>query len=103
MPVALAPETVPAGAEPAGAARQRRERFVRQYGLPDYDAKVLVADKAVADFYEEAARRTAHAKLLSNWVMTEMLRGSREGDGGARREGHAPALAALVDLVAAGT
>lgn len=51
----------------------RRHRFVQQYGLPEYDAGVLVADKAVADFYEAAAQMTRHTKALSNWVMTELL------------------------------
>ncbi len=52
----------------------RRERFVRDYHLPPYDAAVLVADKAVADFFEAAARPSANPKAVSNWVMTELLR-----------------------------
>lgn len=51
----------------------RRRRFVQQYGLPEYDAEVLVGNKMAADFYEEAARSTRHYKALSNWVMTELL------------------------------
>ncbi|MFH0952990.1 MAG: Asp-tRNA(Asn)/Glu-tRNA(Gln) amidotransferase subunit GatB [Verrucomicrobiota bacterium] len=54
--------------------RARRERLVREYGLPDYDAGVLVADKAVADFFEQAARLSGNFKAASNWVMTDMLR-----------------------------
>lgn len=52
----------------------RRERFVSEYGIPEYDAGVLVADKAVADFYEATAKGCGNAKAASNWVMTEMLR-----------------------------
>lgn len=55
---------------PAG----RRDRFVRDYHLPDYDAGVLVSDKALADYYEEVVRTGVSPKLASNWVMTEVLR-----------------------------
>jgi aspartyl-tRNA(Asn)/glutamyl-tRNA(Gln) amidotransferase subunit B len=52
----------------------RRARLVGEYGIPDYDAGVLVADKAVADFYETAAKLSGNAKAASNWVMTEVMR-----------------------------
>ncbi len=53
---------------------QRRERFVRQYGLPEYDAKVLAADKAVGDYFEVAARGSSNPKTTSNWIMSDVLR-----------------------------
>lgn len=46
----------------------RRQRFVRQYGLPEYDAGVLVANAAVAAFFEKAAGN--HPKAAANWIMT---------------------------------
>lgn len=55
---------------PAG----RKVRFIVQYGLPEYDAGVLVADKAVADYFESAAGQSHNYKAISNWMMTEMLR-----------------------------
>ncbi len=51
----------------------KRRRFVKQYGLPEYDAEVLVADGAVADFFEKAAGQSKNPKAISNWVMTELL------------------------------
>ncbi|MDO9543428.1 MAG: Asp-tRNA(Asn)/Glu-tRNA(Gln) amidotransferase subunit GatB, partial [Kiritimatiellia bacterium] len=45
--------------------RQRRERIMSQYGIPEYDAKVLSADKATADFFEEAAGLSANPKAVS--------------------------------------
>lgn len=54
--------------------RARRRRLVEQYGLPEYDARVIVADKSLADFFEEAAAESSNAKAVSNWVMTEMNR-----------------------------
>lgn len=54
--------------------RQRRERLVTEYGIPAYDAGVLAADRAVADFFEETARLASNPKTVSNWIMSDMLR-----------------------------
>lgn len=59
---------------------KRRERFLEEYGLPAYDAGVLVADKAVADYFEQVARACGNPKAASNWMMTEMLRALSEQD-----------------------
>lgn len=46
----------------------RRRRFVAHYGLPEYDAGVLVANAAVADFFEKAAGQ--NPKAVANWIMS---------------------------------
>jgi len=51
----------------------KRRRFMEQYGLPEYDAEVLVADAAVAAYYEQAAAGARNPKAISNWIMTELL------------------------------
>lgn len=51
----------------------RRERFVRDYGLPVYDAAVLTSSRRLADFYDECARLGADPKAASNWIMGELL------------------------------
>ncbi|MEN3054640.1 MAG: Asp-tRNA(Asn)/Glu-tRNA(Gln) amidotransferase subunit GatB, partial [Candidatus Methanosuratincola petrocarbonis] len=51
----------------------RAERFVREYGLPQYDAQVLTAEKRLADFFEEAARLFGEPKTVSNWIMSDLL------------------------------
>ena len=82
----------------------RRVRFIEEYGIPEYDAGVLVADKAVADFYEETAKRCGNAKAASNWVMTDLLRCLSEKEleiGQARIT--AQSLAGLIKLVDAKT
>jgi len=56
----------------------RRERFMREYGLPPYDAEVLTARKDVADYFEAAVRAHPNAKAISNWVMGDVLRVIRE-------------------------
>ncbi len=52
----------------------RRERLIRDYGLPAYDAGVLTASRDLADFFEECVRVYPDAKKVSNWVMGEFLR-----------------------------
>ena len=75
MPVVLPIAQVEAWrAELPELPASRRERLVRDYGLPAYDAEVLVADRGVADFFEEAAANGTDYKGLSNWIMTDMLR-----------------------------
>ena len=53
---------------------ERKERFVRQYGIPEYDAGVLTASKALADYYERCVELFPEPKQVSNWVMGELLR-----------------------------
>ncbi|RJS88054.1 Asp-tRNA(Asn)/Glu-tRNA(Gln) amidotransferase subunit GatB [Candidatus Bathyarchaeota archaeon] len=53
---------------------ERLERFVSQYGLPKYDAGVLVSSKALADFFEEAVKLYDKPKEISNWMMSDLLR-----------------------------
>lgn len=78
----------------------RKSRLMEEYGLPEYDAGVLVADKALADFYEAAARESSNPKAISNWVMTELLRLLTETEKDVRNIPLTPkALAGLVKLV----
>lgn len=52
----------------------RRERMMQEYGLPQYDAEILTTSRKLADFFEEAARQFPDPKMVSNWVMGELLR-----------------------------
>lgn len=82
----------------------RRARFMADYGLPEYDAGVLVADKGVAEFFEAVAKTSGNFKAASNWVMGEVLRAL--GEKGMTIEGAKitpRALAGLISLVEAGT
>jgi len=100
MPVAL-PESLLAewAATLPERPAQRRERFVREYGLPEYDAQVLSAEKEVGDYFEAAARRSRNPKAVSNWVMTDVLRILSEKGIAITAFAITPdALAELVDL-----
>ena len=49
-------------------------RFVEEYSIPEYDAKVLCQQLPVANFFEQAVALGAPAKAASNWIMTDLLR-----------------------------
>jgi aspartyl-tRNA(Asn)/glutamyl-tRNA(Gln) amidotransferase subunit B len=49
-----------------------RERFVREYGVSEYDAGVLTLSKAAAQYYEVVARAVSDKKVAANWVMGEV-------------------------------
>jgi aspartyl-tRNA(Asn)/glutamyl-tRNA(Gln) amidotransferase subunit B len=53
---------------------QRRERYVKELGLPEYDAGVLTADRTTSDWFERAMAHTQNAKAVSNFIMGEMMR-----------------------------
>lgn len=50
----------------------KRDRFVSEYQLSSYDAAVLTADRATADFYETVAKTSCEPKLAANWVMVDL-------------------------------
>lgn len=52
----------------------RRQRFMQQYGLGDYDAVLLTASRELADFFETASQTCAQPKKLANFIATELLR-----------------------------
>ena len=82
----------------------RRARFVSKYGLSDYDARILVSDRALAEYYEAAVKaEPSQPKAIANWVIGDLIAAlKRDGVAvGASRVG-SDQLAALVRLVAAG-
>ncbi len=82
---------------------QKRERFMRDYGLSGYDAGVLVVERATAEFFEAVAQGR-DPKLAANWVINELAgRLKKEGRDIAGSPVSAGQLAAILDLIAAGT
>ena len=73
LPVAVDNETIEkirASLPELPAAKQ--QRFIADYGLSNYDAGVLTAERALADYFETVAKTTSEAKLAANWVMGEL-------------------------------
>ena len=60
--------------------RARRTRFTTELGLSAYDAGVLAAERALADYFEQVAEIAGDAKLAANWVMVELV-GALNRDG----------------------
>ncbi len=52
---------------------ERAKRFMKEFGIPEYDAYVLVQEKKIAGYFESCVREGANAKLASNWVQNELL------------------------------
>lgn len=53
---------------------QRKVRYVKEYGIPAYDASVITATKELADYFEECLVWYPNAKAVSNWVMGDLSR-----------------------------
>jgi aspartyl-tRNA(Asn)/glutamyl-tRNA(Gln) amidotransferase subunit B len=61
-------------AQMAELPRVMAQRFVRDFGLPEYDATQLTQSQAIAAYFEGAVRVCQQPKLVSNWVMGEVAR-----------------------------
>ena len=81
----------------------KRERFMGEYGLPEYDAGVLTQSRPLADYFEAVVSAGAQAKPASNMVMSELL-GALHAEGREIGDSPIPAaeLAGLLKLVEAG-
>jgi aspartyl-tRNA(Asn)/glutamyl-tRNA(Gln) amidotransferase subunit B len=82
---------------------EKRARLVRDFGLGDYDAGVLVGEKETADFYEAVAKGR-DPKLAANWVSSELFgQLNKAGKGITESPVSASALGGLLDLIADNT
>ena len=52
---------------------RKRARFVDEYGLSEYDAEVVTASRATAEYFETAARASGNPKAAANWVMGDLM------------------------------
>ncbi|WP_114946792.1 Asp-tRNA(Asn)/Glu-tRNA(Gln) amidotransferase subunit GatB [Microvirga calopogonii] len=78
---------------------EKKARFMADYGLPSYDAGVLVAERASADFYEEVARGR-DGKAAANWVINELFgRLNKEGKDITESPVSAAQLGAIIELI----
>ncbi len=81
----------------------RLGRFIKEYQLSEYDAKILTDSKGVADYFEACVRLFPHPKTVSNWVMGEFLR-ELHASGQSPETSSVPPerLVALLELVESG-
>jgi aspartyl-tRNA(Asn)/glutamyl-tRNA(Gln) amidotransferase subunit B len=76
---------------------QRYQRFISQYGLPQYDAEILTSSKYLADYFEQCMTIYDNAKTVSNWLMGDVLRALNENGKDPSDIPFPPAY--LVDLI----
>jgi aspartyl-tRNA(Asn)/glutamyl-tRNA(Gln) amidotransferase subunit B len=82
----------------------RMARFMRDYGLPEYDANLLTQTRGVADYFEAVAKASGNPKAASNWIMGELLRTMKERGESIEQVPLQPAaLAGLIQVVERGT
>lgn len=60
-------------------SRDKKIRFIKEYCISDYDAKLLSANMEIADFFEEVASHTKKPKESANWIISEVLTRINEG------------------------
>lgn len=58
----------------------RQHKYVEEYGLPEYDAKILTTEKYISDYFDEAVCLYNAPKDISNWIMTDLLKILKESD-----------------------
>lgn len=59
-------------------AKERQEYYVSALGLPEYDSKILTSEYYISQYFEECLKGYNNPKVVSNWVMTEVLRKLKE-------------------------
>ncbi|HVO65684.1 MAG TPA: Asp-tRNA(Asn)/Glu-tRNA(Gln) amidotransferase subunit GatB [Syntrophales bacterium] len=83
---------------------EKRERFIRDYQIPPYDAGVLTSSRALAEYFEEVATLSGKPKIASNWVMGDVLRFLNEEKRDIRECPISPkSLAEMILLIEDGT
>ena len=83
---------------------QKKERFVKDYKIPEYDADILTSTKAMANYYEECVHLFPEAKTVSNWMMGDLLKELKQDE---REIDQCPVtpkhLAEMLDMIKKGT
>jgi aspartyl-tRNA(Asn)/glutamyl-tRNA(Gln) amidotransferase subunit B len=104
-PLVVAPEWVErVRSQMAELPRVMAARFVKDYGLPEYDATTLTQSKAMAAYFEAAAKASQQPKLASNWIMGELSRRINASEAGIEKAPVTAAmLSSLIGRIADGT
>ena len=58
---------------------EKRERFVREFDITDYDASVLASERGLADYFDAAVKGAQKPKSVANWVINDLLSALRAG------------------------
>ena len=79
----------------------RKQRYIQEYNLPEYDANIITGSKMLADLFDEASQNSNNPKSISNWIMGDLIRllGEKELD---KVPFKCKDLASLVELIDSG-
>lgn len=79
----------------------KRQRFIDDHRLPEYDAEILTAEQTTADWFEEAVKLGGDPKAVSNWIMGDFAKFLNEEGKGIEeslvKPGHLAGMLALID------
>jgi len=79
-------------------------RYLSEFGLPEYDAKILTSTKKLADLFEDTVKLCGKPKKVSNWLMGETMRLLKEHEMDPEDLGFSPGnFAKVIDLAETGT
>ena len=83
---------------------EKMKRYKEEYGIPDYDIRIITDYKKLADIFEETTELCGNPKKVSNWLMVETMRILKEKSMDATEVRFSPKnLAALIKMTDAGT
>ena len=79
----------------------RKQRYIQEFNLPEYDANIITGSKMLADLFDEASKNSNNPKSISNWIMGDLIRllGEKELD---KVPFTGKDLASLVELIDSG-
>ena len=52
--------------------KEKENRYIKEFNLSAYDAQIIASSKSMADFFEDAAKKTTNYSLLSNWLIGDI-------------------------------
>lgn len=82
----------------------KKEKFIKNYLLPEYDAEVLTQERSIAEYFEKVSAATDDYKSASNWIMTDVLKVINETKIDIKDFGISPEnLGKLINLINNGT
>ena len=83
---------------------ERKRRFVEEHQLPDHDASLLIASKAMANFFEETSKLYKNSKAIANWILGDLSAYLNENKTTIDQLDFTPAqLAEILQLIDKGT
>jgi aspartyl-tRNA(Asn)/glutamyl-tRNA(Gln) amidotransferase subunit B len=85
-------------------AKEKQNRYMTEYELPQYDTQMITSQKALADFFEETVSICQKPKEVSNWIMGDLMRLLKEKSIEVKEMIIKPkSMAKIIDLVDKGT